>query len=410
MSQINAKTFADALTLVSGAVSRKSTIPILGNVRIDGDWRRGTLRLEGTDLETALSVTLPAQVVSEIHLTVPARELLAFVKTIDKGETVSLRSIASALRVFVAGGISAEFASMSVENFPEPPAAPAPSAMIPGAVLADALRKTTFSVANDESRYTLIGSLFEIKGETLTVVSTDGHRLSHYKAEDGAVASTEDFRGLIPKRALLLAEKMIKRAKGKAEAQVSALTIDTPEYAGNNREPRRLAFVRIGDALLTVQLLSGQFPDYERVIPSRNLGENTATVDRKQFTAALKQVGRFADERSHAVRFAVNGSFEIAASGSDAGSGKVSIPVDHVGLDVDGVGFNHRYLLDVLAAIESERVTLDFGKPQTTESVLVNKGDGVGYADESLDAPIWHWSALLVAADSAKFVVMPMRV
>jgi DNA polymerase-3 subunit beta len=395
MIQINAKTFADALTLVSGAVERKSTIPILGNVRIDGDWRRGTLRLEGTDLETALSVTVPAQVVAEIHLTVPARELLAFVKTIDKGETVSLRSIASTLRVFVAGGVSAEFASMDLENWPEMPAAPAPSAMIPGAVLANALRKTMFPVALEGSRYTLDGALFEIKGESLTVVSTDGHRLSHYSSAD-TVASTADFKGIISKPALLLAEKMLKRSKGKGEAQLAELTIPAPE--GSKREAERIVFVWIGEALLTVRLLSGQFPDYERVIPSRNLGENTATVDRKQFTAALKQVGRFADERSHAVRFAVNGSFEIAASGTEAGSGKVSIPVRHVGLDVERVGFNPRYLLDVLAAIDSERVTLDFGKPIKHDGTLRECGE------------IEWGNALLVAADSAKFVVMPMRV
>lgn len=356
------------LSLSQGVVEKKTTIPVLSNVLIEA--RDDEITLTTTDLELGIRCACPAAVKKPGASTLPSRKLLDYVRLLPDvdlnvkiGETHAANITCGRSRTRMAG--------MSRENFPELPKLPAALAQIPASLLANLIAKTVFAISNEGSRYTLNGGLLLLKPDRITMVSTDGHRLAFIEAEQAFEGISGQLRALVPKKALIEIQKLA------IEAGTGVVGLSSDE---NN------LFFQFGKRLLITRKLTGQFPDYERVLPREN--ERTVLVNRDEMAAAIRRVSQFADERSHAIRVAVSpGELKLASSGSESGESEESLPVEGSAGEMQ-IGFNAQYLLDFLGAVSAESVHLELKDEQSAGQLRPASDSDHNY----------------------RYVVMPMRI
>ena len=357
------------LALSQGVVEKKTTIPVLSNVLIEADG--DALTLTATDLELGIQVSCPATVAKAGSTTLPAKKLLDYVRLLPDAEmAVKVGDNDSAN--LVCGRSKTRIAGMSRENFPELPKMPAVLTKISAKSLVSAIQKTVFAVANEESRYTLIGALMIVEAEALKMVSTDGHRLAYFEKAENHEGLSGEVRGLVPRKAM---NELLKLASEGGDSMQIELASDENHL-----------FFRCGSRLLITRKLTGQFPDYQRVLPAE---PGTAlTLNREEATLAVRRVAQFADDRSRAVRFEVgDNELRLAASGTEAGESEESVPVEFDGKRMK-VGFNSQYILDFLAVAETDNVELQVKDEESAGELQLSGQDGYSY----------------------RYVVMPMRI
>jgi DNA polymerase-3 subunit beta len=268
-------------------------------------------------------------------------------------------------------------AGMPRDNFPVLPDTPAALAAIPPAVFGQMIRRTVFAISSEESRYTLNAALLILKPETMTMVATDGHRLAHVEtdpaiAKEGYKGVSGELRVLVPKKAM---------------TELSRLLTDVPEGVGIEfaKDDNHL-FFQIGSRLLISRMLSGQFPNYEAVMPKEN--SKVITLGQAALTAAVRRVSLFSDERSHAIRFQLDkDEVKISSTGSEIGESDETLPATYAGGPLQ-MGFNWQYLLDFLGAAESETIALEFKDEQSAGQLRPETEEKLRY----------------------RYVVMPMRI
>jgi DNA polymerase-3 subunit beta len=359
------------LSLSQGVVEKKTTIPILSNVLLEAAGDRVTLT--ATDLELGIRCSCPARVKKEGAGTVPARKLLDYVRLLPEGD-VQMKFLENHWASITCGRSRTRIAGMSRESFPELPQIPAKIAELPVKTLASMIGRTSFAISMEESRFTLNGALLLMRPEGLTMVATDGHRLAFVQAtpeESGEI--DQQFRALIPKKAMA---ELLKLADD-AGADGKAI------FAGDDNH----LFFQIGHRLLITRKLTGNFPDYERVLPKDH--SLTATLQKDEIRSAIERVAQFADERSRAIRVQfTNGEVRIFSSYVETGESEESVLSEYQGPDLE-IGFNAQYLLDFLRAIPQNGVAFDL-KDQKSAGEMRPVGDGV--------------------ADQYRYVVMPMRI
>jgi DNA polymerase-3 subunit beta len=343
------------LSLSQGVVEKKTTIPVLSNVLIEA--RDDEISLTTTDLELGVRCICPAAVKKAGATTLPSRKLLDYVRLLPDAD-LSFKIGENHSASITCGRSRTRLAGMSQENFPELARMPAPLAQIPASLLGALITRTVFAISTEGSRYTLNGALVLLKPDSITMVSTDGHRLACIEAPYAFEGISGQLRALIPKKAM---------------TEIQKLAIDTGQGAVAFSSDENNLFFQFGRRLLTTRKLTGQFPDYERVLPREN--ERTIEAGRDELAAAVRRVSQFADERSHAIRLIIaGGELKLAASGSESGESEESLPVEAPGGDMQ-VGFNAQYLLDFLEAVSSERVHLDL-KDEQSAGQLRPAGDG----------------------------------
>ncbi len=366
----------EELTVGQGAVERKTTIPVLSNILIEA--RDGEVVLTATDLEISIQSSCPAAVKTGGSTTLPARKLLDYVSLLPDME-LALRVSENQSANLTCGRSRTRIAGMSGENYPELPEAPGVLTHIPAQVLTNAISKTSFAVADEESRYTLTGALLIIREESLVMVATDGHRMAYFKKPHKFDGISGEVRGLIPKKALAELLKLAEKLAAQGDESL-ALMVD---FASDENH----LFFRCGKRLLIMRKLSGQFPDYERVLP-RETGASIE-IGREELMAAVRRVSQFADDRSHAVRLELDeGQLKLAASGSEAGESEESLPIVYDGARVQ-VGFNSVYMLDFLGAAGGSRnIEMQFKDEESAGQFSIPGEDSYDY----------------------RYVVMPMRV
>ena len=216
-------------------------------------------------------------------------------------------------------------------------------------VLRAMIAKTGFAIANEESRYTLNGALMMLKPESITMVATDGHRLAHIER------SGEKFEGVSGEMKTLIPKKAMDELK----SLVDSTDIETIEFA----KDESTLFFRIGPRLLTSRQLTGQFPNFEAVLPKDN--SKLVSLNGDDFNAAIQRVAQFSDERSRAVRLRLEkGELKLSASSTETGESEDSLETPYNG---DGltIGFNATYILDFLKAVGSGDVSLELKDPQS---------------------------------------------
>jgi len=359
------------LSLSQGVVEKKTTIPILSNVLLEAADDRITLT--ATDLELGIRCSCPARVKKGGSGTVPARKLLDYVRLLPEGD-LTMKFLENHWASITSGRSRTRIAGMSRESFPELPEMPEPIAEIPVKTLTSMIARTSFAISMEESRFTLNGALLLMGPENLTMVATDGHRLAFVQAPAGESGNiSQQFRALVPKKAM----GELTKLAGEAGEDGKVL------FAGDDNH----LYFQVGQRLLLTRKLTGNFPDYERVLPKDH--PLMAKLHRDEIRSAIERVAQFADERSRAIRVQfTNGEVRVFSSSVETGESEESVPSEYQGPDLE-IGFNAQYLLDFLRAIPQDSVAFEL-KDQKSAGEMRPAGETV--------------------PDQYRYVVMPMRI
>jgi DNA polymerase-3 subunit beta len=236
------------------------------------------------------------------------------------------------------------------------------------------IARTSFAISTEESRFTLNGALFLMRPEGLTMVATDGHRLSFVQAPlpEGTTV-TQQVRALIPRKAMT---ELVKLAED-AGPDGKAIFADDENHL----------FFHVGHRLLMTRKLTGNFPDFERVLPKDHT--LTAVLQKEEIKSAIERVAQFADERSRAIRVQfTNGEVRVFSSSVETGESEESVTSQYEGPNLE-IGFNAQYLLDFLRVIPQDQVSFEL-KDQKSAGEMRPAGEGI--------------------TDQYRYVVMPMRI
>jgi DNA polymerase-3 subunit beta len=358
------------LSLSQGVVEKKTTIPILSNILLEA--KGGRVFLTATDLELGIRCSCPAKVKKEGAGTVPAKRLLDYVRLLPDAD-LTIKFLENHWASLVCGRSRTKMAGMSRESFPELPQMPEATNQISTAMLSSMIAKTIFAISMEESRFTLNGALLVIRPEGVVMVSTDGHRLAYIEniAENGA--ENRPFQALVPKKAMSEILKLSQETEAEAKTVIS----------GDDNH----LFFQFGDRLLITRKLTGNFPDYERVLPKDH--HQVVTLQRDEIKSAVERVAQFADERSRAIRVQFGpGEVKVFTSSVETGESEESVPATYAGPEID-IGFNAQYLLDFLRAISQDQVSFEL-KDQKSAGEMRPAGD--------------------VGSYRYRYVVMPMRI
>jgi DNA polymerase III subunit beta len=342
---------ARGLSIVSRAVSPRSTLPVLANVLIASD--EGRLRLSATNLEMGITCWIGAKIEEEGSTTVPARTLADLVSTMPdpqvsltlntQNQTLNVRSGSSTNDI---KGIDAqEFPPLPVPDFDE-------AILISMADFKEMIHQVAFAASTDEARPVLMGVLLIVEGDKVTMAAADGFRLSVRSATLSAAAPAS-VSAIIPARAL----SELARIASDGEQTVQMVI---PKGRGQ-------VVFRVKDAELVSQLIDGTFPDYQQIIPRSH--KSRTLVSTASLLKACRQAEIFAREGSNVVRLNIKtngemqpGEVEISAHSEETGSNETLVEAT-----VDGIplliAFNVKYLREVLEVVKSPNVAIETSAP-----------------------------------------------
>ena len=358
------------LSATQGVVERKTTIPILSNYLFEAAGDR--LALTATDLDLSLRTSCSAKVRKEGSCTIPARKLYDYVKLLPDAE-LTVKLLENHWVSIRCGRSHTKMVGMARANFPSLPLFPSAGVVkIPAPLLGAMIERTAFAVANEESRYTLNAALLVLKPESITMVATDGHRLAHIeRAGENFEGISGEMKTLIPKKAM-----------DELRLLLQARDVETVEFA----KDESTLFFRIGPRLLTSRQLTGQFPNFEAVLPKDNT--RSISLHGEELGAAISRVAQFADERSRAVRIKLDkGELKLSASSTDAGESEDSLEISYDG-EALTIGFNAQYIIDFLRTTGTGDVRLELKDAQSAGQLRPAESDQYKY----------------------RYIVMPMRI
>jgi DNA polymerase-3 subunit beta len=325
------------LQTVQNVVSTRTTLPILSNVLLQA--RDGQLRLTTSDLDVGITGATEAQVEKEGATTLPARRLAGIVRELPASEIhvdVDSKNIAS----IRCGQSFFKIMGLPEDEFPPlPQFADAKVFTIPQQHLRDALKKTSYAISTDETRYVLNGILFSFKESKLTMVATDGRRLALVDIEVEFPRSQEvDI--IVPTKCVTELSRMIGD-EGEVKMSVSE---------------NQVAF-EVGATLLVSKLIEGNYPNYRQVIPGE--AKERVALERELFLTAVHRVSLLASEKSNSVKLVFSkNNIEIVANTPDIGEAHESLPVSYKGRDFS-IAFNPEFLMAPLRNLSNDEVFLD---------------------------------------------------
>jgi DNA polymerase-3 subunit beta len=340
-------------------IERRNTIPILGNVRLvaAGD----ALTLTGTDLDIELRSHCPAEVDKPGALTVPAARLHDIVRKLNDGSQIALEaSDAQAMIVLKSGRSRFQINTLPESDFPDITSGELPhSFTLPAATLAAIIAATQFAISTEETRYYLNGIHLHQTGPDggshLTAVATDGHRLAriHVDLPAGAAGMPPI---IIPRKAVAEIARLVDKSKADVAVALSSTKIR----------------LELDGFTFTSKLIDGTFPDYQRVIPTGN--DKRATIDAKDLAGAAERVATISGERGRAVRLSLgDGKLVLAVSNPDAGEAREELDCDYDGPPIE-IGFNARYLGDILAVLGGDTVLMKLSDPGAPAILQTREG------------------------------------
>jgi DNA polymerase III subunit beta len=347
------------LTATQSVVERKTTIPILSNFLIEAD--NGRITITATDLDQSIRTSATAKVKKPGSCTIPARKLYDYIKLLADGD-ISIKLMENHWVQIRSGRSNTKMVGMARANFPQVPEFPDASiTSVPAASLRNMITKTIFAISNEESRYTLNGALLILKAESLAMVATDGHRLAHIEKTGETLSNVSGERKtLIPRKALSELQSLLSNTES-----------EMVEFADDDHT----LYFRIGHRVLTSRKLTGQFPNYEAVMPRDN--NKFVVVRSEDLMGSIQRVAQFADERSGAVKLRLEqNELKISSSSTDSGESEDTIETPY-SFDPLVVGFNSAYLIDFLKATgNAGEVRLEFKDAQSAGQVRPEDPDG----------------------------------
>lgn len=333
---IERATLLKALSHVQSVVERRNTIPILSNVLIEAN-EGGGIRLMATDLDIQINETVDAQVAQPGSTTVSAHTLFDIARKLPEGSQVELAASEGKMQVN-AGRARFNLSTLPRDDFPVIAEGDLPTKFeLPAATLRQIIDKTRFAISTEETRYYLNGIFVHAVDDVLKAAATDGHRLARVTVPlpDGA-AGMPDV--IIPRKCVAELRKLLDEVDGTVDLTLSATKIR----------------FGLGTAVLTSKLIDGTFPDYNRVIPTAN--DKLLRIDPKSFSAGVDRVATIASEKTRAVKMALDrDKITLSVTSPENGTAAEEVPGDY---SADGfeIGFNARYLLDILGQIEGDTV------------------------------------------------------
>ncbi len=347
---------------IQSIVSTKPSIPILANILLEAI--DDQIVISGTDLTVSMRCYMDAKVIEEGSIALPARRFFQLVRELTSpqvkisAQTNEIAEITTGTSIFKVNGMNkAEFPTL-------PDFGGSPQASFESTLLREVLSKTAFAAAREDSRYMLNGVQLQVHEQEAVFIGTDGKRLAKARSPIQIESSLQGVY-VIPLKAV---EEMIKILGEDSERAHLSLCSD------------KIA-LEFGQITLITKLLSGQFPDVERVIPAQFA--SSFSIHREELISLLRQVSLFTSETSSSVRFTFEtGQLHLSAVSSEIGEGRVSMPVDFSGDRLE-IAFNPFYLLDILRHSKDETVCLSLNDP--------------------------HNPGLITDSTQAQFVLMPMR-
>jgi DNA polymerase-3 subunit beta len=336
---IERATLLRGLSHVQSVVERRNTIPILSNVLIEAQGG-GALRLMATDLDLQIDETIAAAVDQPGAITVPAHTLFDIVRKLPEGAQVELSAAEGRITVN-AGRARFTLSTLPRDDFPMIAEGELPTVFeLPAETLKQIIDKTRFAISTEETRYYLNGIYLHVVDEATPVLraaATDGHRLARVTVArpDGA----DTMPGVIVPR--------------KCVAELRKLLDEVDGSIGVSLSNSKIRF-DLGQAILTSKLIDGTFPDYTRVIPTAN--DKLLKLDPKSFMEGVDRVSTIATEKTRAVKMALERDKVIlSVTSPENGAAAEEVPGDYAASPFE-IGFNSRYLMDILNQIEGDSV------------------------------------------------------
>jgi DNA polymerase-3 subunit beta len=333
---IERATLLKSLGHVQSVVERRNTIPILSNVLMEAR-EDGSLRLMATDLDLQVDESVPANVSQAGATTVSAHTFFDIVRKLPEGSQVELSAADGKMQV-VAGRARFNLSTLPRDDFPVIAEGELPTRFeLPAATLREIIEKTRFAISSEETRYYLMGIFFHVVDDQMRAAATDGHRLARVTIArpDGAEGMPDV---IVPRKAVQELYRLLEELEGTVEISLS---------------PTKIRF-GLGSAILTSKLIDGTFPDYNRVIPTAN--DKLLKLDPKSFSAGVDRVSTIASEKTRAVKISVDrDKVTLSVTSPENGVATEELAADY-GSDGIEIGFNARYLLDILGEIDGDTV------------------------------------------------------
>ena len=358
-----------SINKIQNVVSLKPAAPILSNFLLEAF--DGRLTLTATDLTVGIRCDIEANIIEEGSTTLPARRFAQLLRELT-ASTIEIASNPHQITTLIAGTSKFKLNGMKKDSFPAlPDMTDSNSFLIKQIDLKDMFYRTGFAVSKEDNRYVLTGVSMQIENGRATFIGTDGKRLAR------AQSPIEIDRGftsqsIIPLKAV---DEILKNLQDEGNAKIS-ISADKIAIETNN-------------TLIIAKLLTGEYPDINRVIPERT--EVIVTLHREELTTLLKQISLFTFDNQHSVRFSLfDGEMKLNANVKEFGEGDVSMPVNYHGPKTE-IAFNPGYFIDILRHCKKETVKLGLIDAYNPGIVI----DGEDLTDFSEASPL--------------FVIMPMR-
>ena len=355
------------LQRVQGVVEKRNTMPILSNILLEA--RPDGVNIIATDLEIGMRGLYKAAVTETGSVTLSARKLYEILKELREGE-IELTVADNNWATIQAGKSQFKIVGLPSQDYPALPSIEREGLTpLTGVGFGDLIRKTLFAVGDNDARYILNGLLVTLttieKKTMLRLVGTDGHRLAVAEqevTEASAKDAPREIKAIIPKKAAFEMRRLLEEEDGEPLIGFT----------------KNLMIFRKSGLLLTSRLMEGTYPNYQQVVPKDKEVEKRVTVDRAELEGALRRVAVLSRDKTHAVRVTfAPGRVSLFSSNPDFGEATEELQARYEGQTLV-TGFNARYLLDVLAVVDGDGVTLQMEAPLSP--CLVRDPESPGFA------------------------------
>lgn len=354
---ISSSALLKSLQKISGVLSTNSTLPILEDYLFDLSTDK--LRITASDLETTITVQVtPDMAENPGVVAIPAKVLLDITKTLPEiPVTISINMETLSIDIFAGEG-KYKMVGHRSDEFPQVPEPENTNRLeFNSSMFVNAFNKTLFATGNDELRPVMSGVLCEIKEDNITFVATDAHKLVRYRRADVHPGITASF--ILPKKPL---------------NHLKNIMPDDDEVSVHLEFNDTNAVLEFDDIKLTCRLIDGKYPNYEAVIPTQNPFKLLA--DRRLLLNALRRVAIFGSKSTHQIRFKISGK-ELVLTAEDldfASEAKERLTCSYEGDDIE-IGFNSRFLQDMLNTLQSNNVIIEMSAPNRAGILLAEKED-----------------------------------
>ncbi len=356
--------FLKPLAQVVNVVERRQTLPVLANFLVQV--QNGQLSLTGTDLEVEMVSRIAVEDAQDGETTIPARKLFEIIRALPDGSRITVSQTGDKITV-QAGRSRFTLATLPSNDFPSVDEVEATERVAIGeATLKELIERTAFAMAQQDVRYYLNGLLFDLRGDALRTVATDGHRLALCET-DLAKPSGSKRQIIVPRKGVTELQRLLESGDREIELEVG----------------RSHVRVKRDDVTFTSKLIDGRFPDYEAVIPIG--ADREVKVEREALRASLQRAAILSNEKYRGIRVEVSpGNLKISAHNPEQEEAQEEIEADTTVSDL-AIGFNVNYLLDALSALRDEEVIIQLR--DSNSSALVRES----------------------SSEKSRHVVMPLR-